>query len=473
MKKIMFFFALLCVVFGPARSQTIPAELATLLDEALDSMLIETGNKGMGAAVYIPDGAVWKGAAGANSAFGQLNTNHIFNTGSVTKTLTAACVLHMADEGLLSLNDSLHKWLDTLPHINPNISIRQLLRHQSGLYDYLYNPNYGQSINTAPDSTWKLQDVLETFMLPPLAPAGGTFSYCNSNYMLLGMIIERVSGNSYVQEMEDRLLTPLGLNSVVLPPYQAFFPQPVAHLWFDLDGNGTLEDAHNLFSNWDSFYSTAAPAGGYFSKPEDMARWVRLYMTAGFLSPQMIAEAKSTITAPGLLAGTKYGLGLMERNIGGQKTFGHGGDAGYSAGAWYFPNLDIGIAVLNNDGFTNSWELLPTVEALLKAYQVYLQAVSSPELTQPSLQIDAFPNPFGDQIEVCATLLELGSEIQFRLTDARGVMVSEHTYNLDGNALGLQRFSLENLSILPTGCYFLSAVVDGRRRLSNQLLIKK
>src|SRR5690349_8340702 len=368
--------ALVLQLSGNATAQTIPFKLDSMLSRTLDSMHTILNNKGMGAAVQIPSGAIWAGGAGVSSEnpLVPINADHIFGIGSISKTITAATILQLADEGVLSLGDSLHEWLDTFAFVNPNITIRQLLRHQSGIYNYTANADFFPLLNAYPDSIWTLENIVKTFVKAPLFQPGASWSYCNTNYALLGLIIKEATGNPYYLESRDRFVEPLGLSSVVLPPYEAF-PPNIAHAWLDLNGDNIVDDADVFFSNWNAWYSTAGPAGAYFSTPSDMVRWMRTYMSGTLLSPAMMAELKTTVTTP-MPGGTKYGLGIMERNIQGQKGYGHGGDAAYSASVWYFPNKDVSISVLNNDGQKSSTTLIPTVAALLKTYLDFEQQVT-------------------------------------------------------------------------------------------------
>ncbi len=482
LKHLFFSAAFLLQIFATGNAQTIHPKLDSMFRRTLDSMYIVLNAKGLGAAVQVPNGAVWAGGAGISSAnpTQEITPDHIFGIGSVNKTITSASILKLADEGVLSLGDSLHSWLDTFKFINPNITIRQLLRHQSGIYDILSNSAYQPAINAAPDSIWAWDDVISTFIKAPLFQPGAGFSYSNTNYLLLGLIIEKASGKPYFQEIRNQFLSPLGLESVVLPPYETL-PQPTtAHLWLDLNGDGVPDDADFLFSDWNSWHSTAAPAGSYFSTPGDMARWIRSLMGGNLLSQNMLAEMKTTVTTtfPG---GTKYGLGLMERNISTQKAYGHGGDAGYSASVWHFPALDISIAVLNNDGRRNSWSLIPTVSALLKTYiDCTSQITGNQEVAAEFLEIKTFPNPFSDWLNI-STKLPAGKSAQFVLTNSLGEKVAET--NAGANYLptrpvdpvgraGAQNFRFENLGYLPSGAYFLTTFLDGKMVGSPKILSK-
>lgn len=467
------FALLLCLSLFCARTtaQTVAPQLDSLLTHALDSMHNVLGNVGMGAAVHLPNGAIWSGGTGisAENPDEPITPEYIFNIGSITKTLTSACILHMADEGLLSLDDSLHEWLDTFNYINPNITIRQLLRHQTGIYNFVASPQFQPAINADPDSVWAMADVIKTFVQAPLFQPGAAFSYSNTNYLLLGMIIETISGKPYYEAIRERFLDPLALTSFNIPPYEPF-PQPVAHLWLDLDDDNILDDAHIYFSDWPSWYSAAGPAGAYFASPAHLARWMYLLMRGDLLAPATMAQMKTTVTTP-FNGGTRYGLGVMERNIGGLKGYGHGGDAGYSASAWYFPDKDISISVLNNDGSKNSWTLIPTVTALLKTYSDYENLVSgSEDLSASAASVKVFPNPFSERATLSAILPTGAKQLRVVMTDVSGRSVAEEVFEAGA---GNGTFTLEHLNELPGGTYLLHTTVDGQSLPGQQLVIKR
>ncbi len=173
--------ALLLQVFSVTTAQSIPHPLDSMLQHTLDSMHTLLKSKGLGAAVQISSGGVWAGGAGVSSENPTVPIE-VFGIGSVSKTITAASILQLADEGILSLGDSLHEWLDTFNFINPNITIRQLLRHQSGIYNYTANPNFSPLLNAFPDSIWALEDLVSTFTKAPNFQPGAGWAYSNTNY---------------------------------------------------------------------------------------------------------------------------------------------------------------------------------------------------------------------------------------------------------------------------------------------------
>jgi len=439
--------------------QNIDPKLAAAFQHTLDSMRTALNVKSLSAALQLPDGNIWAGAQGISSTvpFDSVTPKHVYDIGSVTKTLTAGCILQMADEGLLALDDSLHAWLDTIPHINPNITIRQLLRHQSGLYDVLSASSFQPYMLANYSTIFSPHFAVTNFIQPPLFQPGSGWSYSNTNYMLLGMIIEKIANQAYHLEIRDRFLLPLGLTSTVLLPFEPL-PAQVAHVWLDLNGDGISDDGHNFFTNWNSFHSAAAPAGAYFSTASDMAVWMRAYIGDNQLSTTMRTQMQTTVNT-GLPGATRYGLGIMERNFIGHKGYGHGGDIAYSASVFYFPGKDLSIAVLNNDSKNNSWTLAPVIEALLKTWmdnETLLDTEDGFPLAQSA--VSAFPNPFTDKITATVNLPEPARSLHVDLTDMFGRLV--RTLECSDMPEGEQTFSLDGLEHLPAGNYWLRLTVN-------------
>jgi CubicO group peptidase (beta-lactamase class C family) len=236
-------------------------------------------------------------------------------------------------------------------------------------------------------------------------------------------------------------------------------PVPRAHVWLN-GGGGTLADADWFFSEWISFFTSAGPAGGYFATPTDVAKWIKAFMSGQLHSPDIMAQAKTVVTATGLPGGTKYGLGLMERTLLGQKGYGHGGDIGYSSFSLYFPGKDVSIAVLNNDQTKTSWTLVPVIQALLKVcidYEMSVPTTNPYENTD--FEVLVSPNPFSENLKVSFNLPTAVAESQLVLSNSLGQTVHQKTVqNLNE---GKQNLSMDQLDALPQGVYFLSLVLDG------------
>jgi D-alanyl-D-alanine carboxypeptidase len=458
MKKIIV-ASLIILLPGILNAQTVPAALQGMLNNTLDSMLLALDNKSLSASVQMNNTAVWEYATGISSDVPWVNATpaDAYQYCSIGKTLTAACVLQLVDEGVLSLDDSIHQWLDTMGYVNPDITIRQLLRHQSGLYDVLDNPASQPTLLLNPDSIWTLPDFINTFIQPPPAAPGGLFSYCNTGYLLLGMIIEQATGNPFYTEIRNRFLTPLSLNTVGIPSLESY-SNPVAHVWLDTTGDGVTEDAHLFFYPWFSINSAVAPAGGYYGTAADLSRWMRAYMRGDLHSAAIMSEAKTTISAGGMPV--TYGLGLMKKTFLGLTGYGHGGDLGYSGSSWYFPAKDISITVLNNDGDYTSWQLIPVVTALLKTYNQW-EATAVEDMDESVFRISAYPNPFQAQLFVSMHLDVAKENVKIVMTNAIGETIA----SMEKESLppGDHKLDFTNLSGLSQGMYFVSVYIDGNR----------
>lgn len=425
--------------------------LDTLLMKTLDSMKVVLNAKSLNAAIQFPDTAVWAHAAGLSTANTPANINHAYLIGSVTKTITAACILQLVDDGLLNLDDSLHKWLDTIQYVNPDITLRQLLRHQSGLYDALNNPLFNTAMNNNPGFSWPADSIVKNYLLPPTGIPGGAWSYCNTNYFLLGMVIEAATGQPFYTEYRNRFFNNYGYTSFGIPSFEPY-SQPVAHVWIDLNGDGILDDGHNYYYFFSALNSAAGAAGGFYATATDLARWTRHYLRGDVVSPAMMTEATTMINASGSQGG-KYGLGLMKNTFQGLTAYGHGGDLAYAASSWYFPARDISISVLMNQNGLTSWNLLPVVNALIKTYNNWLIATSIPEETMANNTVQAYPNPFTDQLRIQMSSEQLPTDepLQVILQNTLGqnLAVSATTNEIPGGYV----FTLNNLNSLPAGMY--------------------
>lgn len=460
MKHLLKFPILIILLFSSSASSAQSSgnlQLDTLLSNTLDSMRTVLNAKSLSAAIQFPDTAVWADASGISGAGVNVTTDDAYLIGSVTKTITSACILQLVDQGILSLDDSLHEWLDTIQYINPDITIRQLLRHQSGLYDVLNNPACQPALIGNTSAIWSANDLITNFILPPVASAGGVWNYCNTNYFLLGMIIESATGNPYYVELRNRFYGNYGYTTFGIPSFEPY-AQPVAHLWLDLNNDGVLDDAHSFYFNYLSLNSAAGAAGGYYATPSDLSRWMRSYMRGDVVSPAMMMEAKTVINASGSQGG-KYGLGLMRNTFQGLEAYGHGGDLAYAASSWYITDRDISISVLMNHNGLTSWNLLPVVSALLKTYNNWLLLTSADDVVPSQVTLRVYPNPCTDFTTVSFPALKESGDLQLVLRNALGQsvqMTSEFTAAPGGTVC-----RLNDLGSLSAGMYLIQLLKDG------------
>jgi D-alanyl-D-alanine carboxypeptidase len=452
---------LFCFLFySGLNAQTVSPELTTLLNQTLDSMRAVLNVKSLSAAMQFPDSAVWAHAKGISSVFPNVSvtTDDVYLIGSVTKTITSACILQLDDENVLSINDSLHEWLDTIPYINPNITIKQLLRHQSGIYDVLYHPDCQAAFIANQGYVWDAEDLVNQFIGPPNFAPGAGWSYSNTNYFLLGMIIEKATGHPFYEELRSRFFTPLAMNTIAIPAFEPL-TSPVAHVWLDINGDNIADDAHNFYMNYLALNSAAGAAGGYFATPSDITRWMRTYMRGDLLSAAMKAEAQTTVTAPGIPGGT-YGLGLMKKSFLGFQAYGHGGDLAYHASSWYFPMKDVSITVFTNDSKNDSWALVPVISALLKTYNTWCALTATHAPDESAAAIAAFPNPFEKDLTIAIHLPEAATRVSMILTNTLGATVQ--TINRQHLSQGEHWITWQLPDHLAPGVYFVNTLVDGQ-----------
>lgn len=436
-----------------ANAQGIAPELDTLLSETLENMVSVVNTKSLSAAIQMSDGYVWTHAKGISSDIPtDVTTDDVYLIGSVTKTITSACVLQLQEEGLLNIDDSLHQWLDTINYINPNITIRQLMQHTSGIYDILNNPAHQVALEMNRSKVWTPEEAITKFIKPALFAAGTKWSYSNTNYFLLDMIIKKATGNRFFKEFRTRFFNPLQLNTFAIPSFEPM-TSPVAHVWLDTNGDGILDDAHNYFISHTALNSLGGAAGGYYSTPADCTKWMRAYMRGDVIGEEMMEEMKKTVVAAGSIP--RYGLGIMNTEILGYEVWGHGGDLGYHASSWYFPELDISITVFNNDGSKTSWNLIPVVRELLKTYTNNISL--STETVKPeneNLELKVFPNPFVDRIEVRIPEGLTGESIEMELKDDTGKSVRK--IDAKNQSLNNDVINISGLNSLNAGVYFLN-----------------
>ncbi|MFB6891900.1 serine hydrolase domain-containing protein [Kitasatospora sp. NPDC056327] len=257
------------------------------------------------------DGAGWTTAVGvADTATGRPRSpRERFRIGSVTKTFTATVVLQLRAEGRLGLDDPVERWLPGVVRGNGNlgaaITVRQLLGHTSGLFSFDEDPEMIRLL-AGPDflahryDTYRPEDLVRTALAhPPLFPAGTSRSYSNTNYLLAGMIIAEVTGRPYGEEIERRILRPLGLTSTSLPGTAAGLPHPHALGYSKLFGGSPAPlETTRLNPSW------AGAAGEMISTTADLTRFHSALMRGQLLPRAELDEMLPAAGGPGLGIGS-------------------------------------------------------------------------------------------------------------------------------------------------------------------------
>ena len=267
--------------------------------------------------------------------------NARFRIGSSTKTFVSATLLQLVGEGRLSLDDSVQQWLPGLVTGKGNdgsrVSVRQLLQHTSGLPDYLSElpdifTQKGFEQNRFGTTTPE-QAVALAMRKPPEFAPGTAWDYSNTNYILAGMIISRVTGHTWQHEVQTRIIRPLGLHHTYTPDTSSAIPGPHAIGYERFPGPNATADNLNYGEPIDATLlnpSWGGAAGEIISTTDDDNRFLRALIGGKVLRRAQLAEMQKTVpTNAGFQQnwpGARYGLGLMwvPNSCGG--SWAHGGD---------------------------------------------------------------------------------------------------------------------------------------------------
>jgi D-alanyl-D-alanine carboxypeptidase len=226
--------------------------------------------------------------------------NQRFRIGSVTKTFTATIVLQLTDQGRLRLSDTLEQYLPGVVPDGERITIRQLLNHRSGLANVTDYPLWLERASRSPST--RPIDVLRFAASHPLTfPPGSQWRYSNTNYVALGLVVEKATGHEYRQELEERILDPLGLESTELPR---------ARLVPDLD-----DDGENPNVPW--------AAGALVSNAEDLASFFSALLSGRILSEDSLKLMKQTVAVDA--GASRDGLGMFSTELPCGRFWGHDG----------------------------------------------------------------------------------------------------------------------------------------------------
>ncbi|WP_017237965.1 serine hydrolase domain-containing protein [Streptomyces sp. SS] len=268
----------------------------------------------------------WTGTAGERKG------NDRFRVGSITKTFTATVLLQLQAEGRIDLDDPVEKWLPGVVrgngHDGRKITVRQLLNHTSGVYSYTEDPAFQERVFGAGFlehryDTWPAGKLVSVAMThkPEFAP-GTAWSYSNTNYVLAGMVIEKVTGRPYGKAVENRIVKPLKLRATTVPGTRTAMPQPSspAYSKLSMDPNAPVHEVSALNP------SIAGAAGEIISDSQDLQTFYRALLKGRLLTKDGLEEMTDTVAISPEYPNLGYGLGLMKQRLScGTEVWGHGG----------------------------------------------------------------------------------------------------------------------------------------------------
>lgn len=241
-----------------------------------------------------------------------------FRVGSETKMFVATVVLQLAGDGKLALADTVERWLPGLVPNGRSITVRQLLNHTSGLFDYAEDKAFVGQIDN-PRKRWTPRRLVELATARrPLSAPGTRHSYSNTGYILLGLIVEQATGNSLAAELQRRIFAPLRLRATSFPTTPRIAGR-YAH-GYTRYRRPRLTDI-SVFSP-----SILGAAGAIVSNADDLARFHRALFRGRLLRPDLLKAMKTTVPVAGSGGHQAYGLGLIMTRYGPCGVFwGHGG----------------------------------------------------------------------------------------------------------------------------------------------------
>ncbi|MEB9458320.1 MULTISPECIES: serine hydrolase domain-containing protein [Bacillus cereus group] len=252
-----------------------------------------------------------------------VKSDYRFRIGSVTKSFTATTVLQLVGENRVQLDDSIEKWLPGLIQGNGydgnQITIRQLLNHTSGIAEYLKSKD-ADIMNSK--KTYTAEEIVKIGLaLPSDFSPGKGWSYSNTGYVILGMLIEKITGNSYAEEIEKRIIEPLDLPNTFLPGNSPVIPgKNHARGYVKMEETGELKDI--------TYYnpSLANAAGDMISNADDLNKFFSSLLGGKLLKERELKEMLTTVPVEGKAVGDGYGLGIYETKLpNGVSVWGHGG----------------------------------------------------------------------------------------------------------------------------------------------------
>lgn len=342
-------------------------ETINALEEVVMSNMIFHGYEipGIIAGIWTPDKGSWIQAFG----YARLDppiamtVDKGFRMASVTKTLTATAILQMVEEGYFSLYETINNLGFTDVQNADMITVKQLLNMTSGLPDYIHNEDFIDAFLNNPTMVWTPQELIDLTMGQPVSfQPGEDYQYCNTNYILLGMIIEEVSGSSYESIIEENVTEPLGIS-------HTFFPEG-PYLDEGFCSGYSINHEMNIFDGTVMDPSFAWAAGGMVSNLEDLVVWGKELGEGTLLSAQMQHER---MVWNGFMGESnpyiKYGLGGWWYS---DNFYGHTGRAlGYTNAVYYMPATGTVFVIMANADYADIDNIFQEISTVL--YPEYVE----------------------------------------------------------------------------------------------------
>jgi len=326
------------------------------IQKTIDSLVVENGLPGLNLSIITSKGRKENYSSGYADVETQteLNADHVLFSGSIGKTYAVAVLMQLVDEGKINLEDRFidhfadTEWLQYLPNIN-SISIKMLLQHTSGLPRYMMKPEIWTTIKEEPDKVWTYRERMSyIFNDEPVHEAGKGWGYSDTGYILLGMLIEKITGKYYYDVVFERILNRLTLKDTYPSVKRNMYnlPQGYSQLPESFQMPEKVVTDGNYCFNPQLEWS----GGGFASTTPDLARWAEVYYKGPVFSDSLFKKVitpneQGYMIQPGL----SYGMGSFIFDTKHGKAYAHSGFVpGFLSMFAHYPDLGISVALQIN-----------------------------------------------------------------------------------------------------------------------------
>jgi D-alanyl-D-alanine carboxypeptidase len=346
MKKIFRLISILSIVLFLNPTLSLSQTLTEKIDALTDSVMDHTKLPGMIVSV-VSDDFKYEKAKGYEDVINKIpmRLDQVFRIGSVTKTFTITILLQLVDEGKLTLDDTINQFFPDFPN-GKNITVRMLANMTSGIYNYSATKSFEDSLENHPLKRWTDQELVDLALKnPPYFDPGKSFYYSNTNTVLIGLIIEKLTGNSLADEIKKRIIIPLGLKNTYVP----------SNNLMEGDYSHGFNSGDSLVLPYEDFTikydpSWASAAGNILSNINDLKIYVKALANGNLVSKKSQKERLKwawSVSNPGL----DYGLGIFKMR---ESFLGHnGGIPGFTNLTVYSPQKKCSVIVMYNIQITN------------------------------------------------------------------------------------------------------------------------
>ncbi len=436
-------FALFICLFSLSMKAQMNITWADTLNQLLDQCRTNESMKGVAAGVVFSDGSTWSSASGYHG-LNNLSKDYLYDIGSNTKSMVATIILQMEEEGKLSIDDTLYQFLQPIPNVSYGITLKQLLSHRSGVFSYTEHANFSGEINTYDKKFWHPDSILVHFMSPQKFSPGSSFEYSNTNYLLLGKVVEVIDNKALNVVLRDRIFDPIGIDSIYLDQYDPY----------SLVKTGAWLSSSNYFDeDFISFMSSAWAAGGVVSTPKDFAKYTKQLFSGQLFGAASLQKMQQGTSIGG---GGTYGLGAIKWNYKGKTYLGHGGTTLQNSEMEYSVSSDFSLIIMNIDyGFYNE-----TARTKLKFIDLleYIEdqqaSIGFVESIQSKFEFETFPNPSSDIMNIEFKEQNENEVFTLEIRDLTGKIIMKQ--QLDKSSYILKKADVG------TGVFVLSLFADGK-----------